>query len=55
MKKMEIEHKLYSVMTMDEFVRDKDILNPKSVAIEVNNGKTILPIKSSSMDTGPGI
>lgn len=55
MKKMEIEHKLYSVMTMDEFVRDKDILNPKSVAIEVNNGKTILPIKSSSMDTGPGV
>jgi len=55
MKKMEIEHKIYSVMSMNEFVKNQDILNPKSVAIELNEGKTVLPIKNKNIDSGPGV
>ena len=43
MKKMEIERKLYSVTTRDEY--DKTLYNPKTTALEIGN--LVLPIRNS--------
>ena len=54
MRKMEIEHKLYSVAkNMTDYTDNDDIYNPKSTAVEVA-GK-VLPIRNPSIDTGPGV
>jgi len=55
MKKMEIDHKLYSVLTMEEYSENPDMYNQRSTAIEVNGGETILPLKNPGSGTGPGV
>lgn len=51
MKKMEIERKLYSVTTRDEY--DKTLYNPKTTALEI--GDLVLPIRNPNIDTGVGV
>ena len=50
MKKMEIDHRLYSVMTPTEYSENIDLYNPHTVALEVNG--RVLPIRNSMTD-GP--
>ena len=53
MKKMEIERKLYSVVTPTEYSNNLDLYNPTRTALEV--GDMVLPVRNSSVDTGPGV
>ena len=49
MKKMEIERKLYSVVTPTEYSNNLDLYNPTRTALEV--GDMVLPVRNSSVDT----
>lgn len=53
MKKVELENRLYSVTTMNEFTDYPELFNSKFTAIESNNG-TVMPIRSRVTDNGPG-
>lgn len=53
MKKIELENKIYNVVTMEEYTENPDLYNPKFTAIETHN--TVLPIKNRTTDTGPGV
>jgi len=53
MKKAEIDRRLYTVVTMEEYSKNSDLYNPKSTAIEIKD--MILPIRSPYVDTGPGV
>ena len=55
MKKVEIENKLYSVVSLLEYSKNHDLYNPKSTAVEVNGGSMVLPIKNPMTETGPGV
>lgn len=56
MKKVEINKHLYSVMSMEEYINNRDLYDARNVAILCNDGRTVLPIRSAgSTDTGPGI
>ena len=55
MKKVKIDNKLCSVIELSEYTEHPDIYNPKSSAVVVNGGETVLPIKTPGLDTGPGI
>ena len=52
MKKIELENKLYSAVTCDEYLNNKDLYNPKSTAIIC--GDVVLPIRTPC-DKAPGI
>ena len=53
MKKMEIERKLYSVVTPTEYTENIDLYNPHSTALEVAG--RVLPVRNPMIDTGPGV
>ena len=53
MKKMEIDNKLYNVVTMQQYTTNIDLYNPKNTAIELGN--IVLPLKSYHIDSGPGL
>lgn len=53
MKKIELDNKLYNVVTMQEYTTNRDLYNPKNTAIELGN--IVLPLKSYHTDTGPGL
>jgi hypothetical protein len=53
MKKIELEERLYSVCTMDEFTDYPDLYTPKFTAID--RGDVVLPIRNRTTDSGPGI
>ena len=56
MKKVEINNRLYSVMSMDEYINNRDLYDAKNVAILCNGDRTVLPIKMlNNNDSGPGI
>ena len=52
MKKMQIENRLYSVTTMNEYTNTPDLYNPKFTAIQAHG--IVMPIRSKVGDTGPG-
>lgn len=52
MKKIELEKRLYSVASMNEYTDNPELFSPKFTAIESNNG-VVLPIKGKN-DIGPG-
>ena len=53
MKKVEIERKLYSVITPTEYTDNLDLYNPHSTALEVAG--RVLPVRNPMVDTGPGV
>lgn len=53
MKKVEIDRKLYSVVTPTEYTDNIDIYNAHNTALEV--GDVVLPIRNPSVDNGPGV
>ena len=55
MKKMEINRRLYSVVSPQEYGEHQNLYNPKSTAIEIPGTGTVLPIKNPNTDIGPGI
>lgn len=52
MKKRQLENRLYSVATMEEFTNTPDLFNPKYTAIQAHG--LVMPIRSKIGDTGPG-
>jgi hypothetical protein len=52
MKKVQLENRLYSVATMDEYTKNPDLFSPKFTAIEAHG--TVMPIRSRTLDDGPG-
>lgn len=55
MKKVEIESRLYSVVSMQEYSANKDLYNPKNTAIEIDDGRLVLPIRNPMTETGVGV
>ena len=56
MKKVEINHRLYSVTTMSDYTENRNLYNPKFTAIEDPDNGVVLPIKSlKATDNEPGI
>lgn len=53
MKKMEIERKLYTVVTPTEYTDNPDLYNPHSTALEVAG--RVLPVRNPMVDNGPGV
>lgn len=53
MKKVELENRLYSVTTMDEYADNPDLYSPKFTAIETPYG-VVMPVRSRTFDNGPG-
>ena len=53
MKKAEIERRLYTVVSMEEYTNNADLYNAKSTAISI--GDMILPVRSPYTDNGPGV
>jgi len=53
MKKVNIEDKMYSVCTMEQYTENPDLYTPKFTAIQV--GDRVLPIRNRSTESGPGI
>lgn len=52
MKKIELERRLYSVATMEDYTDNPDLYSPKFTAIEAHG--VVMPIKSRVSDDGPG-
>lgn len=55
MKKVKIDNRLCSVIELSDYTDHRDIYNPKSSAVVVNGGETVLPIKVPGVDSGPGV
>lgn len=55
MKKIQIDRKLYSVVTPTEYSDNQDVYNPKNTALEVAGGRLVLPICNPVVDNGPGV
>ena len=53
MKKVEIENKLYSVVSPTEYTDNKDLYSPRGTAIEVAG--RVLPVRNPAVDNGPGV
>ena len=47
MKKISIKNRLYDVVTMDEYLKNKALYDPKTTAIEYNDVDYVLPLKTS--------
>ena len=47
MKKISIKNRLYDVVTMDEYLKNKALYDPKTTAIEYSDVDYILPLKTS--------
>lgn len=52
MKKIELENKIYSVTTIEDYTNNPDLYNPKFTAIEGHG--VVLPIRNRNGETGPG-
>lgn len=52
MRKIELEHKLYTVVTADEYSKERSMYSPKSTAIICD--KVVLPIRGQT-ESGPGV
>ena len=55
MKKMQINKRLYNVVSNDEYYNNYETYNPKFTAVECCGGKYVLPINGRPTDTDPGI
>lgn len=53
MKKAEINGKLYSVCTMEQYTNNPELYTPKFTAIETNN--VVLPIRNKGTEDGVGV
>jgi hypothetical protein len=53
MKKIELDERLYTVCSMDEYTEHPDMYTPKFTAID--RGDVVLPLKNRTTDVGPGI
>ena len=56
MKKVELNNRLYSVASMNEYTENPGLYNPKFTAIENPDTGVVLPIKTAkSPDDEPGV
>ena len=55
MKKVELDGKLYSVVTLLEYAQNRDLYTAKNTAIEVDVGRLVLPVRNPITDSGPGV
>ena len=52
---MEINRKLYSVVSPQEYADHQNLYNPKNTAIEIPGTDVVLPIRNPNTDTEPGV